>query len=65
MVIAMVSLETHLRRMREKRWKGKTAEEKKAGTGPARDALRDYWAKMTPEERSAEMKRRAEKRKKP
>jgi hypothetical protein len=57
----MVSLEAHLRRARKKRWEGKTAEDKAA---TAQHASRAYWDSMSPEERSAEMKRRAAKRKK-
>jgi hypothetical protein len=60
----MVSLERHLERARKKRWEGKTAEDKKAGTAKARQATRHYWASMTPEQRSEEMKRRAAKRRK-
>jgi hypothetical protein len=57
----MVSLREHLKRARAARWKGKTKAEKKESAGAA---ARAYWANMTPEERSAEMKRRAAKRKK-
>jgi hypothetical protein len=57
----MVDLNTHLRRARTKRWKGKTDAEKKA---TAAHASRAYWDSMTKEQRSAEMKRRARKRKK-
>jgi hypothetical protein len=57
----MVDLEIHLRRARKKRWAGKTAAEKKA---TASHAGKSFWAKLTPEERSAEMRRRAAKRKK-
>jgi hypothetical protein len=57
----MVSLETHLKRARKKRWEGKTADQKKAAVSNAGKA---YWSKLTPEERSAENKRRAAKRKK-
>jgi|HubBroStandDraft_6_1064221.scaffolds.fasta_scaffold11322_3 hypothetical protein len=53
---AMVDLNTHLRRARSKRWKGKTDGEKKA---TAAHASRAYWDSMTKEQRSAEMKRRA------
>jgi hypothetical protein len=45
----------------KKRWKSKTAEEKSA---IASNASHAYWDSMSPEERSAEMKRRAAKRKK-
>jgi hypothetical protein len=41
------------------RWKGKTKAEKSA---TAAHASRAYWDSMSPEERSAEMKRRAKKR---
>jgi hypothetical protein len=55
----MVSLEEHLRRARAKRWRGKTKAEKQA---TAAHASRSYWSRLTPTERSAEMKRRAAKR---
>ena len=44
-----------------KGWAKKTVAEKKAVTS---HASRAYWDKLSPEERSAEMKRRAKKRKK-
>ncbi len=56
----MVDLETHLRRARLERWAGKTQAEKQA---TASHASRAYWDSLTPEQRSAEMKRRAKKRK--
>lgn len=59
---AMVDLETHLCRARLKRWAGKSDEEKKA---TASHASRAYWDAMSPEQRSAEMKKRAKKRKRP
>jgi hypothetical protein len=52
----MVDLRTHLRRARAKRWKGRSKAEKKAAASQAGKA---FWVKLTPEERSAEMKRRA------
>ncbi len=58
---AVVSLKEHLRRARAARWKGKTKADKSAA---GKNAANAYWAKLTPEERSAEMKRRAAKRKK-
>lgn len=42
------------------RWAGKTAEDKSA---TAQHASRAYWDSLSPEERSAEMKKRAAKRK--
>lgn len=56
----MVDLTTHLKKARAARWRGKSKEEKKAA---ASAASRAFWAKLSPEERSAEMKRRAKKRK--
>ena len=58
----MVDLNEHLDRARKKRWERATAAQKQAA---ASHASRAYWDSLTPEERSAEMKRRAEKRKKP
>jgi len=55
-----MDLETHLERARRKRWANATDEEKKAAVS---HASRAYWDRLTPEERSAEMKRRAKKRK--
>ena len=52
----MVDLKTHLERARKKRWATKTKAEKQA---TASNAGRAYWASLTTEERSAEMKRRA------
>jgi hypothetical protein len=52
----MVDLPTHLRRARAKRWKGKSKAEKKEAASQAGKA---FWAKLTPEKRSKEMKRRA------
>jgi hypothetical protein len=46
---------------RRKGWAKKTKAEKQAAASKAGTA---YWARLTPEERSAEMKRRAAKRKK-
>jgi hypothetical protein len=43
-----------------KRWKGTT---KKERTEQAQGAARIFWDSLTPEERSAEMKQRAAKRK--
>ena len=57
----MVDLATHLKKARKKRWANKTPEEKSAA---ASNAVSAYWAALTPAERSAEMKRRAKKRKK-
>jgi hypothetical protein len=57
----MVDLAEHLKKARKKRWAGKTKAEKSA---TASHAVTAYWAKLTPEERSTEMKRRAAKRKK-
>jgi hypothetical protein len=57
----MVDLRAHLRRAIKKRWANATEEEKKAS---ASRASRAYWDALSPEERSAEMKRRAAKRKK-
>jgi len=56
----MVDLRTHLRRALKKRWAKATKAEKQAAVS---HASRAYWDKLTPEERSAEMKRRAKKRK--
>jgi hypothetical protein len=56
----MVDLRTHLRRAARKRWAKASEEEKKAAVA---HASRAYWDNLTPEERSAEMKRRAAKRK--
>jgi len=57
----VVDLDAHLRRARAKRWAGKTDKEKQAA---ASHASRAYWDSLTPEQRSAEMKRRAAKRNK-
>jgi hypothetical protein len=56
----VVDLRTHLRRAARKRWAKASDEQKKAAVAHASHA---YWDKLTPEERSAEMKRRAAKRK--
>jgi len=56
----MTSLEKHLKAAREKRWANATDEQKQE---TARVASRAYWDSMTPEQRSAEVKRRWEKRK--
>jgi hypothetical protein len=61
-IAPVVSLKEHLKHARAARWKGKTKAEKSAS---AKSAANAYWAKLSPEERSAEMKRRAAKRKKP
>jgi hypothetical protein len=47
----------------KKRWAGKTIAQKKAETEKAREAAHNYWASMTPEQRSEMMKERAKKRK--
>lgn len=60
-IAPVVSLKEHLKRARAARWKGKTKAEK---SDSAKNAASAYWARLTPEERSAEMKRRAAKRKK-
>jgi hypothetical protein len=52
----MVDLKIHLQRARKKRWATKTKAEKQA---TASHAGRAYWANLSAEERSAEMKRRA------
>jgi hypothetical protein len=57
----MVDLNTHLRKARRARWAKATKKEKQAA---ASKASRAYWDSLTPKERSAEMKRRAAKRKK-
>jgi len=57
----MVDLRTHLRRAIRRRWEKATADEKQKA---ASKASRGYWDKLGPDERSAEMKRRAEVRKK-
>jgi hypothetical protein len=56
----MVSLETHLRRARRKRWQNATKEEKFA---TAQHASRAFWDALSPEHRSQIMKARAAKRK--
>jgi len=60
-IAPVVSLKEHLKRARAARWKGKTKAEKSAS---AKSAASAYWERLSPEERSAEMKRRAAKRKK-
>jgi hypothetical protein len=57
----MVDLRTHLKRAIRTRWAKATKEEKQAAVKHASHA---YWDALTPEERSAEMKRRAAKRRK-
>jgi hypothetical protein len=59
---AVVDLRTHLKKALRKRWANASDEEKKQA---ASHAVQAYWAKLTPEERSAEMKRRAAKRTRP
>ena len=56
-----VSLRAHLRRAARARWAKASEEERKEN---AAHASRAYWDALTPEARSAEMKRRAAKRKK-
>jgi len=56
----MVDLKTHLKRAIKKRWANASEEQKKSA---ASYASRAYWDSMSPEQRSAEMKRRAKKRK--
>jgi hypothetical protein len=53
------TLSEHQRQAARKRW-AKTSKKDRAKT--AKRASRAYWDAMTPEERSAEMKRRAAKR---
>ena len=60
-IAPVVSLKEHLKRARAARWKGKTKAEKSES---AKSAANAYWAKLSAEERSIEMKRRAAKRKK-
>jgi hypothetical protein len=55
-----MDLNTHLERARRKRWAKATKAEKQAAVS---HASRAYWDSLTPEQRSAEMKRRAKKRK--
>jgi hypothetical protein len=59
--VPMVDLRTHLRKARRARWAKATKEEKKAA---ASKASRAYWDALSKKERSAEMQRRAAKRKK-
>jgi hypothetical protein len=54
--VGEITLNEHLRRMREKRWRNATKEERQKATSLAGRAA---WANFTPEERSVEMKRRA------
>lgn len=54
--MAELSLREHLRRARERRWKGKTKKDKQAA---ASLMSRAYWDSLSPAQRSAEMKRRA------
>jgi hypothetical protein len=49
-------LRKHLRRAVRKRWARATDDQKKAA---ASNAVSAFWAKLTPEQRSKEMKRRA------
>jgi hypothetical protein len=58
--MAEITLNEHLRRIGRKRWKGKSQAQKSA---TAQHASRAYWDSLSKEERSAEMKRRAKKRK--
>jgi hypothetical protein len=55
-----MDLRTHLRKAARKRWAKASKAEKQKN---AARASRAYWDSMSPEERSAEMKRRAAKRK--
>jgi hypothetical protein len=52
----MVDLSVHLQRARKKRWATKTKAEKQA---TASNAGRAFWAGLSAQERSVEMKRRA------
>ncbi len=54
--VGEITLSEHLRRMREKRWRNATKEERQKAASLAGRAA---WANLTPEERSVEMKRRA------
>jgi hypothetical protein len=54
--VGEITLSEHLRRMREKRWRNATKEERQEAASVAGRAA---WANLTPEERSVEMKRRA------
>jgi hypothetical protein len=56
----MVDLRTHLQKASRARWSKATKAEKQAA---ASKASHGYWDALSPEERSAEMKRRAAKRK--
>jgi hypothetical protein len=58
---AMVSLREHQRKAARARWAKVTAKQRAEA---AAHASRAYWDAMSPEQRSAEMKRRAKKRKK-
>lgn len=58
---SMVNLNTHLRKAREARWANATEKQKHDFASAGGHA---YWDSMTKAERSAEMKRRAEVRKK-
>jgi hypothetical protein len=58
--MAEITLSEHLRRLREKRWRGATKEERRDA---ASHAGRAYWANLTRKQRSVEMKRRAAVRK--
>jgi hypothetical protein len=59
--MAIDTLKEHLRKAARKRWAKATNKEKAAS---ASKASRAYWDALTPKQRSAEMKRRAAKRKK-
>jgi hypothetical protein len=58
--VGEITLNEHLRRMREKRWRNATKEERQKATSLAGHAA---WANLSPEQRSVEMKRRAKVRK--
>jgi hypothetical protein len=55
-----ITLDEHLRRMRRKRWQGKTKAEKSA---TAQHASRAFWDSLSAEERSRINRARAAKRK--
>lgn len=52
----VVDLRTHLKKALRKRWAEASDDQKKEA---ASHAVQAYWAQLTPEERSTEMKRRA------
>jgi hypothetical protein len=58
--MADITLDEHLRRMRRKRWQGKSKADKSA---TAQHASRAFWDALTPEQRSQINKARAAKRK--